>query len=295
MRFQYIEPNSVAEAIAILRSYEGRAKILAAGTDLIIQMKEGSVRPEVVVHIGRISCLRGISPASAGGCRIGTLTTMRTIEKSEELKGGLDILRQSAAQVSCLQIRNVASLGGNSCNGVPSADTVPALIALGAKAVILGPRGERIVPLEEFHLGPGRTVLEADELLKEFQMPASLPCTGGSYLKYTPRGGFELAIVGVAAMVTLNPKDGTCQRARIVLGACGPTPLRIKKAEAVLLENRLNEPLIEESAQLAAEEARPNPGISVRASASYRREMVKVWTKKALQNAHAQAEALANL
>jgi aerobic carbon-monoxide dehydrogenase medium subunit len=292
MRFEYLEATSVAEAIGMLQRYTGRAKILAGGTDLMVQMRQGSLRPEVVVHIGRVEALAGISKAADGGAEIGALTTMRTIEKSEELTGGLDILRQGAAQVSCPQIRNVATLGGNTCNGIPSADTVPALIALGAEAVILGSGGERRVPLEEFHLGPGRTTLKADELLKGFKIPSPPPYTGGCYLKYTPRGTFELAIVGVAALVTLNPKDGTCRGARIVLGACSPTPLRIRKAEAVLLGNRLDEALIEKAAQIAGEEARPNPGVSVRASAPYRREMVKVWTKNALQKSHARAEAL---
>ncbi|MCX5907095.1 MAG: xanthine dehydrogenase family protein subunit M [Deltaproteobacteria bacterium] len=294
MRFEYLEATSVAEAIGMLQRYPGRAKILAGGTDLLVQMKQGSLRPEVVIHIGRIKALNGISTVPDGGAQIGTLTTMRTIEKSGELKGGLDILRQGAGQVSCPQIRNVATLGGNTCNGIPSADTVPALIALGAEAIILGPGGERMVPMEEFHRGPGRTVLNPEEILQEFKIPAPPPCTGGCYLKYTPRGTFELAIVGVAALVTLNPKDGTCRGARIVLGACGPTPLRIKKAEAALLGKRLDPVLIETSAQIAAEEARPNPGVSVRASAPYRREMVKVWTKYALEKAHARAEALGN-
>jgi carbon-monoxide dehydrogenase medium subunit len=255
-------------------------------------MRQGSLRPEVVVHIGRISALGGTSLASDGGIQIGALTTMRSIEKSEELKGGFDLLRQGASQVSCPQIRNVATLGGNTCNGIPSADTVPPLIALGAEAVIQGPRGEKMVPLEEFHLGPGRTVLKAEEVLKGFRIPCPPPCSGGCYLKYTPRGTFELAIIGVAVLVALNPKDGTCQAARIVLGACGPTPLRVKKAENVLLGSHMDPPVIEKAAQIAAEESSPNPGVSVRASAPYRREMVKVWTKGALENAALRAKGL---
>ena len=291
MKFEYLEPASVAEAAAMLGNYRHRAKILAGGTDLVVQIRQGTLKPDFVIHIGRIEELNGITTDSDGGLFIGTLATMRAIERSERLAGRWDILRQGAAQVSCPQVRNVATLGGNSCNGIPSADTVPPLIALGAEAVIVGPGGERKVHMEAFHRGPGRTVLEADEFMRGFKIPPPPPCTGGCYLKYTPRGTSELAIVGVAALVTLNPKDGTCQDARIVLGACGPTPLRTKKAESFLRGNRLDAPLIEKAAHMAAEESRPNPGISVRAPASYRREMVRVWGRHALKNAWMKAEA----
>jgi aerobic carbon-monoxide dehydrogenase medium subunit len=291
MKLEYLEPASVAEAAAMLGNYRHRAKILAGGTDLVVQIRQGTLKPDFVIHIGRIEELNRITTDSDGGLFIGTLATMRAIERSERLAEHWDILRQGAAQVSCPQVRNVATLGGNSCNGIPSADTVPPLIALGAEAVIVGPGGERKVHMEAFHRGPGRTVLEADEFMRGFKIPAPPPCTGGCYLKYTPRGTSELAIVGVAALVTLNPKDGTCQDARIVLGACGPTPLRTKKAESLLRGNRLDAPLIEKAAHMAAEESRPNPGISVRAPASYRREMVRVWGWQALKNAWMKAEA----
>jgi len=294
MRFEYLEPASVAETVALLGNCRGRAKILAGGTDLVVQIRQGTLKPDFVIHIGRIEELKGITTDPDGGLFIGTLTTMRAIERSERLTGRWDVLRQGAAQVSCPQIRNVATLGGNSCNGIPSADTVPPLIALGAEAIIMGPRGERKVPMEAFHRGPGRTVLDADEFMRGFKIPAPSPCTGGCYLKYTPRGTSELAIVGVAALLTLNPKDGTCQDARIVLGACGPTPLRTKKAESLLLGNRLNAPIIEKAAHVAAEESRPNPGVSVRAPAPYRREMVRVWGRYALKNAWMNAEASRN-
>ncbi len=290
MKFEYLEPTSVAETLAMLKRYQGRAKILAGGTDLVVQMKQGTFKPEVVIHIGRIETLSGIAREAGGGLRIGALTTMRTLEKSAVLQGSDDILREGATQVSCPQIRNVATLGGNSCNGIPSADTVPALIALDAQAIIAGPGGERKVPMESFHRGPGRTVLEADELLVGFAIPPPPPFAGGSYLKYTPRGTSELSVVGVAALLTLDPQDGTCRQARIVLGACAPTPIRAKQAEAILLGNRLNDSLIAKAAEKASEEARPNPGISVRASAPYRREMVKVWSRSALKKAWGKAQ-----
>jgi carbon-monoxide dehydrogenase medium subunit len=291
MKFEYWEPDSIPAAVALLERYRERAKILAGGTDLVVQMRQGIMRPDGVIHIGRIPELKGILPKVEGGIRIGTLTTMREIEKSEILQSGFDILCQGAAQVSCPQIRNVATLGGNICNGVPSADTVPALMALGAEAILMGPAGERSVPLEKFHNGPGRTILKGDEMLLRFEIPAPPPFTGGCYLKYTPRGTFELAIVGVAALITLNPRDGLCENARLILGACGPTPLRVKNAESILLGKRRDKSLFARAAEIAAGEAKPNPGVSVRASAPYRREMVRVWSRYALEKAWQKAEA----
>jgi len=291
MKFEYGEPDSIAEAIALLARYRERAKILAGGTDLVVQMRQGIVRPDFVIHIGRIQALKGIFQHGEGEIHIGTLTTMREIEKSKILHASFDILCQGAAQVSCPQIRNVATLGGNTCNGVPSADTVPALIALGAEAILMGPAGERNVPLEKFHTGPGRTIRKGDEMLLRFKIPAPPPSTGGCYLKYTPRGTFELAIVGVAALITLNPRDGLCENARLILGACGPIPLRIKNAETILLGKRLEESLFSKAAAIAADEAQPNPGVSVRAAAPYRREMVRLWSRYALEKAWQKAEA----
>jgi len=291
MKFEYWEPDSIPAAVALLERYRERAKILAGGTDLVVQMRQGIMRPDGVIHIGRIPELKGILPKVEGGIRIGTLTTMREIEKSEILQSGFDILRQGAAQVSCPQIRNVATLGGNICNGVPSADTVPALMALGAEAILMSPAGERSVPLEKFHNGPGRTILKGDEMLLRFEIPAPPPFTGGCYLKYTPRGTFELATVGVAALITLNPRDGLCENARLILGACGPTPLRVKNAESILLGKRRDKSLFARAAEIAAGEAKPNPGVSVRASAPYRREMVRVWSRYALEKAWQKAEA----
>lgn len=289
MRFEYLEPDSIESVISLLENYKGRAKILAGGTDLLVQIRKGIIKPDFLIHIGLIQDLKGIIYDSDGGVWVGTLTTMRMVEKSELLKGGFDILRQGAAQVSSMQIKNVATMGGNSCNGIPSADTVPSLIALGANAIVICPKGKREIPMEEFHCGPGRTVLKEDELLLGFKIPSQPAFSGGAYFKYSPRGTFELAIVGVAALITLNPRDLMCETVRIVLGACGPIPLRAKKAESVLLRNQIDEILIEKAAQIAEEEARPNPKVSVRASAWYRREMVRVWVKRALADAFKRA------
>ena len=283
MRFDYLEPDTLESAVRLLQEFGERAKILAGGTDLIVQMKTKAVQPEFVIHIGRIEEIKGIAPGPDGSLWIGALTTMRTIEKFQSLPDGFDLLRQGASQVSSPQIRNVATLGGNLCNGIPSADTVPALIALGARAFIVSSEGKREVPVEEFHVAPGLTVLKSNELLLGFSIPCQPPFSGGTYFKHTPRGTFELAIVGVAAHLTLDPGDLACKRARIVLGACGPTPLRARKAESLLEGSRMDNGLIEEASQAAAGEARPNPGVSVRASASHRRKMVAVWTRRAIK------------
>jgi carbon-monoxide dehydrogenase medium subunit len=291
MRFEYLEPDSVESAVRLLDQYRDRVRVLAGGTDLVVQMRARKIRPEFVLSIGLLEELKGIAITSGRGLHVGTLTTMRMVEKSKSLPLEFDVLRQGATQVSSPQIRNVATLGGNLCNGIPSADTVPSLIALGAQAILVSTDGRRLVSIETFHTGPGRTVLRSNELLLGFEIPPQPAFTGGSYLKYTPRGTFELAVVGVAAMVTLRPADMTCERARIVLGACGPTPLRARNAESLLMGKRVDDRLIEEASRVAAGEAQPNPGVSVRAPAPYRREMVRIFSRRALKAAVAKALA----
>jgi carbon-monoxide dehydrogenase medium subunit len=183
-----------------------------------------------------------------------------------------------------MAIRNVATIGGNLCNAAPSADTAPALIGLSAKGKVVGPAGEKLVPLEEFFTGPGCIVCEPGELLVEVQVPVPPPGTKGVYLKHG-RSAIDLATVGVAVIMTLEP-GVVCRDVKIVLGAVAPTPMRAKKAEEILRGKKVEPVLIEKSAQVAADEARPIT--DVRASAEYRKEMVKVYTRRAIAQLVAQ-------
>ena len=283
MRFEYLKPATTEEAISLLSKYNGKAKLIAGGTDLVTQMRQKQLRPQYVVDITGISGLDHIDYDDKQGLRIGALTPIRSLEMSAELQQRYPAISQAASQLGSVAIRNVATIGGNLCNAAPSAETAPSFIALSAKARITGPDGERIVPLEEFFTGPGSTVLKTGELLLEIQVPTPLPQTKGVYLKHGIRGTVDLAIVGVAVILTMDAKSEACQDINIVLGAVAPTPMRARNAEEMIRGKRIDEALIIKSAQAASEESRPIS--DVRASAQYRKEMVAVFTRRALREA----------
>lgn len=279
MRFEYLEPASIEEAVSLLGRYDDEARVIAGGTDLLVQIKDKSVRPEYVVDIGYIAGLDYISYDEKQGLRIGALSTIRALEKSNKISQTYPVISQAAGLLGSVAIRNVATIGGNLCNAAPSADTAPALIGLSARANIVGTGGGRVVPLEEFFTGPSETVIKRGELLVEVQVPVPPPETKGVYLKLS-RTAVDLATVGVAVIVTLG-NGGTCKDIKIVLGAVAPTPMRAKRAEEILRGKRVDEALIEEASRVASGEAQPIT--DVRASAEYRREMVKVLTRRALK------------
>jgi carbon-monoxide dehydrogenase medium subunit len=247
----------------------------------VIAVKEKGLVPKYVVDLKKISPLRVIREESDGSLRIGALVTMRELETSTLIRNRYPFLAQSAAEVGSVQIRNRATVGGNVANATPSADVAPALLVLDAEARISGLHGERSVPLAEFFVGPSKTVMMQSELLTEIVIPATHGVRG-EYIKFSPREMMDLAYVGVAVALVFESNDKTCSRARIALGAVSPTPIRARKAEAIL-HNRV---LTEELAELAGNEAATecSPISDVRSSAEYRREMVRVNTKRALLN-----------
>lgn len=282
MDFEYLEPKSIEEAVSLLVKYRYKAKVLAGGTDLIVQMRKRVVKPQYVVNIGFISGLDSISYDDENSLHIGALATIRAIADSVEIEKNHLIIAQAASQLASVAIRNVATVGGNLCNASPSADMVPALVSLSATAKIVGPDGERTVLLEEFFTGLGSTKLENGELLTEVQVPLSPPHTGGVYIKHAIRKSIDLTIVGVAAVITLAEAE-ICRNAKIVLGAVAPTAIRARQAEEVIKNKDINEKLVQECAEIAAGEIQPIS--DVRASAEYRKEMVKVFTRQAVKEA----------
>jgi len=289
--FEYFEPLSIEETVSLLKKYGDKAKVLAGGTDLVPQMKEKTIRPEFVISIGRIANLDYIRLDGEKGLKIGALTTIRSIEQSPQLQPKYGLICQSASQTASIAVRNVATVGGNLCNASPSADIATALMALSAKTKLVSPAGERIVPLEDFILGPGATALKTDELLTEIQIPSPPAHTAGVYIKYTTRGGEELALIGVAALLTLSAGDGTCTEAKLALGAVAPTPIRARRAEEMLKGKKIDKELIEKAARTASEESSPIDDI--RGSAEYRREMLKIFTRDAIRQAAELAKSAA--
>jgi carbon-monoxide dehydrogenase medium subunit len=289
MRFEYLEPTTLQECTEMLGQYGPEARLLAGGTDLVVKLRAGTLRPRVVITLGFIKELRILKRNNDGSVEIGAMQTLREVERADRLGDGVDLIRRGAGSVSSIQVRNVATLGGNSCNASPAADTVPGLIVAGAQALLTGKEGKRILPLEQFFLGPGQTAMRSDEILTGFKIPAPPPHSGACYKKFAIRGEVDLAIVGVAASLVLGSDARYIKEARIVLGAVAPTPLRSRKAEEMLSGQYAKKDLFMEAARIAAEESR---AISdQRASASYRKEMVRVWTRYALEEAFQAATA----
>ena len=280
MRFNYLEPATVEEAVSLLSKYDGKAKAIAGGTDLLVQIRNKAIKPEYVVDIGYISGLDYINYDEKQGLRIGALTTIRAIEKSDKLRQVYPVISQAAGLLGSVAIRNVATIGGNLCNALPSADTAPPLIGLSARARIAGSGGERLVSLEDFFTGVGSTVLRNDELLVEIEVPVPLPGTRGVYLKYT-RSAVDLAVVGVAVIITLEP-DEVCRDIKIVLGAVASTPMRAQSAEEIIRGKTIDEAIIDRCAQAASDEAHPRPD-SIRASPEEKKEIVRLFITQAIK------------
>ncbi len=284
-RFELILPSNVDECLRALGERGAEAKLVAGGTDLLPQLKNGLLRPACVVDLSGVAVLRRLERGDGGSLRIGPSVTARTLERDPGVRSAYPALAESAALIGSIQVRNLATVGGNVCNAAPSADMVPPLLALDAEAVIAGPKGRRRVPLGSFFTGVRRTVLAPDELLVEIVVPAPGPRSGGHYLRHTPRRELDIAVVGVASQVTLS--DGVCARARIALAAVAPTPLRATAAEQALEGRPLTAELIERAAALAVDAARPIS--DQRGSADYRRHLVRVLTRRTLTTALARA------
>ena len=282
---EIFQPSSVKEASAIVKEKGPGGRFLAGGTDLVIAVKEKGLMPSYVVDLKRIPGLSGIREERDGSLTIGALTTMREVETSPIIRKRYPFLAQSAAEVGSVQIQNRATIGGNMANATPSADVAPSLLVLDAKAKIAGLNGERVIELEQFFRGPGQTVMSPEEILTAILIPASTPGLVGEYIKFSPREMMDLAYIGVAVALVLNGKQKRCEKARVALGAVSPTPMRARRAEALLERQIMTEELAEQAGAEASRECKPIS--DVRSSADYRREMVRVNTKRALLNAAA--------
>jgi len=281
-KFEYLAPKTVDEALSLLSRYKGRAQIIAGGTDVVPKLKRREIEaPEYIIDLKGIPNLDYTRYDEGSGLSLGALATIRTVENSLIIKGNFSVLSQAAASMASPQVRNRGTIAGNICNAVPSADTAPPLLTLEARLKLASQKGESIVNIEDFFTGTGETVLTDEELLLEIQVPTLPLNSKGKYLKLAPRRAMDLAIVGVAVVVT--HEDGFCKDIRIALGAVSPTPVRVRNAEAIIKGKQLNDQLIERVAQVASEECCPIS--DHRASAEYRAEMVKVLTKRAINEA----------
>ena len=281
--FEYHAPSSVAEAISLMTQYGINSRFIAGGTDLLIAMKKREVVPEHLVSLTGIASLSGIATDTAGGLKIGALTTLAEIERSDIVKKQCGALWDAVNLMASAQVRSLATIGGNLCSAVPSADTAPPLIVLNASLKIVGPQRETTIAVEDFFTGPKGTVLKGNEILAEILIPKPEASSAGCYIKLMQRRAMDLALVGVAAYVKLDGKKKVCKDVRIALGAVAPTPIRVPEAEALLLNKAITEAQIAEAAKVAGMQCRPITDI--RASLEYRHNMVEVLTKRALTEA----------
>lgn len=273
-------PETVEEAVSLLSKYDG-AQAIAGGTDLLV------TKPPEIEYLVDISRLPLSYIKDGEGLKIGALTTIRELENSSLLNGAYSALAEAARKFGSWPIRNTATVGGNICNAVPSADMPPTLVALDAKVTIVGPGGKRIIPLVEVFVGNRKNSLKRGELLTEIQVPVPPPRTGVAFIKFA-RTSVDLALVNIAVRMTLDGE--TIKDVRVVVGGgVGPTLIRSKKAEEILKNQKISEELLEKAAQAVSEELKPRP-TSIRGSGYYKREISKVLLKRAAMQAYASAK-----
>jgi xanthine dehydrogenase FAD-binding subunit len=275
--FVYERPHSIEEAVAAMRG--GDARALAGGTDLIPQLREGRRQAGRIVDLKRIPELTAIAALPDGGFSVGAAATATAVSRHAGLSAAYPAIAQSAQLIGGVQIQNRASLGGNICNAAPSADAVPALICHEARAAIAGRSGRREVAVDTLFHGPGRTALEAGEILVSILLPPPQPPSAAKYLRFTPRREMDIAIAGAAAWISLDA-HGAIAATRVVLASVAPTPIRAPSAEQKLIGEKPTRTLLEEAGRLAANDARPIS--DTRGSADYRRSLIAVLTARAL-------------
>ncbi|NMB35053.1 MAG: xanthine dehydrogenase family protein subunit M [Firmicutes bacterium] len=275
--FEYYAPATLAEACELLAKLGPKAKVLAGGTDVLSKMKQEQLSLEALVSIKKLDELTEIK-SNGKGVVIGARATHNSLIDAPALQEKYPSICNAAKQMANNQIRNTGTVGGNCVNAVPSADLPPLFIALGAEVKLVGTSGERVVPLEDFFTGPNETVIKPDEILTEFIFKDQ-PFTGSNYLKFSLRRSGALAVAGVATAVVMD--GDVCKEARIVMGAVAPTPLRAKEAEEILKGQKVTDELLEEAGNRAAAECKPISDL--RGSEEYRRDLVRVLTKRSLR------------
>lgn len=278
--FDYHAPTSVAEACALLAGLGERAKVLAGGTDLLHKMKTGSLAPSALISLRKIEGLRNIRYEAGRGVLIGPMATQNEIMESPVLHERYRSVSEAAHQMASNPIRNLGTVGGNIVNAVPSADLPPILIALRAEIELVGVKGARRMPLEDFFTGAAQSVIAPDEVLTEILIPDQ-PTTGSAYLKFGLRRSGALAVVGAAVSLTVQRK--IIKDARVVLASSAPTVLRVREAEDFLRGRMTSEEVFAEAGKIASGASRARN--SIRGSADYRKHLAGVLTKRALRKA----------
>lgn len=276
---RYEAPNTLDQAVALLAAEAGEARVLAGGTDLLVQMKTDLIEPVLVVDIKGIAETRQIKE-EAGGFRIGAAVTGAELKEHARLKAAWPGVVEAANLIGSTQIQGRATMGGNLCNGSPAADSVPALIAAGAKATVVGPKGRRDVPVEDVMLAPRKLCLAKGEIIASFVLPAKAAHTGDAYLRFIPRTEMDIAVVGCGVCLTLDAK-GICTAARVSLGAVAARPLLVADAAKALIGTKVDDGALQKLD--AAARAACQPIDDKRGTKEYRIKVAGVLARRAAQ------------
>lgn len=279
--FEYFAPKTPGETLDLAGRLGNKAKVLAGGTDLLIMMKEKLLKPEYLIDINDVEEFRGIFYEPGKGAVIGAGTKISEIEFSGIIREKYHALHQAAGELGSMQVRSMATIGGNSCHASPAAETPPPLVALGARVVISNVAGDRELPLEEFILGNRVTALAEGEMLTKFILPEPAPKSASRYAYIGLRNAMEIDAVNMAVNIALEDDGQTIKNLRLVMGSVSPRPLISVEVPAILVGREFNDELVERAAKAASGEAKPISDI--RASAEYRREVVAVLARRLLR------------
>ncbi len=284
--FEFVEPTSVREVCALLAEDPEGSAVFAGGTDILVDLKAGLKHHRRLVSLGRIDELRAVELAADGSLRIGATTTINMVARHQGIKERFPGINDAAMSLAAEQVRNQATVAGNLCMAVPSADMAPILVAHGAAMLIVSPAGERVVPLREFFVGPRETVLEPADVVVAIDVPPPEPGTGDASLRQGGRVSLSLPMAAVAAVVVMDGE--ICRKATVALGAVAPTPILATAAGEAVVGKILSEDVLREAGERAAEAAVPIDDL--RASKEYRLELVKVLTRRVLAAAAERAK-----
>ncbi len=285
--FDYLEPATLQEACTLLKQHGGDAKVFAGGAHLTILMKQGLYQPKTLVNIKKIPELKGILFDGNEGLIIGALVTHREIETSALVKEKLPVLCEAEREVANIRVRNVGTVGGNLASGEPLTDLSQIFISLDSKAMITGADGSRAVLVEELFVDFYQTSLGEDEILTHVVIPIAPSRSGIEYIRFSSSSVVDKPSAGVAVRLSLAAESEACEGARIVLGCVGPTPVRARKAEALLTGKKITPKLIEDAAAVAAQECSPTDDL--RGSEQYKRAIVRTLVKRAEEAAYKKA------
>jgi carbon-monoxide dehydrogenase medium subunit len=252
---QYVSPRTLDEAVSAFAAAGSAARILAGGTDLLVQMRSGAVKPGLIVDIKKIAEMTAIEETADGGFRVGAAVPGAVLAEHPRFGKVWPGVLEAVNLIGSTQVQGRASAGGNLCNSSPAADSVPAMIAAGAIATVAGPNGRRELPVEQVPAGPGRTTLKPGEILVSFTLPPRPPGSGDAYLRMIPRTEMDIAVVGCGVSLTL--KDGVCTSARVGLGAVAPTVLLVEAAAQALIGSQLDDAALNAAAAACSAACRP--------------------------------------